>query len=79
MPLSNVNISLKQFQDISCGKFNAGEVRLRGAPTSIPPNPSALSIMYILFHDKIQELFSLVIALQHLKRRIPLTWNEPNW
>ena len=31
MPLSNVNISLKQFQDISCGKFNAGEVRLRGA------------------------------------------------
>ena len=41
MPLANVNISLKQFQDISCGKFNAGEVRLRGAPTSIPPNPSA--------------------------------------
>ncbi len=29
--LSNVNISLQQFQDISCGKFNAGEVRLRSA------------------------------------------------
>ena len=29
--------------------------------------------------EKKGELFSLVIALQHLKRRIPLTWNEPNW
>lgn len=26
--LSNVNISLRQFQEISSGKYNAGEVKL---------------------------------------------------
>ena len=29
--LANVNISLQQFQDISSGKYNAGEVKLASA------------------------------------------------
>ena len=29
--LSKVNISLQQFQDISSGKYNAGEVKLASA------------------------------------------------
>ena len=28
--LANVNISLQQFQEISSGKYNAGEIRLTG-------------------------------------------------
>ena len=31
--LSNVNISLQQFQDISSGKYNAGEVALASETT----------------------------------------------
>lgn len=31
--LNNVNISLQQFQDISRGEFNAGEVKLAGERT----------------------------------------------
>ena len=29
--LANVNISLQKFQDISSGKYNAGEVKLASA------------------------------------------------
>ena len=31
--LSDVNISLQQFQDISSGKYNAGQVKLASATT----------------------------------------------
>ena len=29
--LAHVNVTIQQFQEISSGKYNAGEVRLRGA------------------------------------------------
>ena len=32
--LANVDISLAQFQEISSGKYNAGEVALSGRPRS---------------------------------------------
>ena len=38
--LSNVNISLNEFQRLSIGEHNAGEVKLASASTGRPPSRS---------------------------------------